>query len=433
MNSRVSIGIFGSSDFAHEVAEIIELNGDRPILIASTEEERLTVKSAHRVISQYSMDEANIDGYVIAVSNNKLRERIYEKHSDLNWVNVVHPNTSVSEEGAQSLERHAGCIILAGVGVTSNVQFGNFNILSSNASVSFGCKLNDFCNISSGAYIEGNVELGRGVFIGINSSVINTNTKNRKIVVGSGIHTVVGTVVTKSIEEAGTYFGVTAQKITDESLPFSLNGKTIGIFGASGFAREVADIVISNGGHPVLISNSTDDVVGWSHPYKLVLEADVEFTDFDGFLIGVGDNDVRMEIYNRNRQLAWVNTIHPSVTFGVGSLQAITQTHGTIVGAGVRLTNNIEFGNFIILNLNSTVGHDTEIGDFCNLAPGVNLSGHVALEDRVYLGTNSCVINGIETEKLTICDDITVGAGAVVHRSLLDSGIYAGVPAKRIK
>lgn len=46
--------------------------------------------------------------------------------------------------------------------------------------------------------------------------------------------------------------------------------------------------------------------------------------------------------------------------------------------------------------------------------------------DRVSIGTNATIM------PVTICDDVVVGAGAVVTRAITESGLYAGVPARRI-
>lgn len=46
--------------------------------------------------------------------------------------------------------------------------------------------------------------------------------------------------------------------------------------------------------------------------------------------------------------------------------------------------------------------------------------------DRVSIGTNATIM------PVVICDDVVVGAGAVVTRSITEPGLYAGVPARRI-
>jgi len=46
--------------------------------------------------------------------------------------------------------------------------------------------------------------------------------------------------------------------------------------------------------------------------------------------------------------------------------------------------------------------------------------------DRVSIGTNATIM------PIDICDDVVIGAGAVVTRPITEPGLYAGVPARRI-
>jgi UDP-3-O-[3-hydroxymyristoyl] glucosamine N-acyltransferase len=92
------------------------------------------------------------------------------------------------------------------------------------------------------------------------------------------------------------------------------------------------------------------------------------------------------------------------------------------------VTSNVKIGSFSQINLNCSIGHDTELGDYFTSAPGVNISGSCKIMEGVYFGTNSCV-----REKVNISSNITIGCGAAVVSNLAESGIYAGVPARRIK
>lgn len=49
------------------------------------------------------------------------------------------------------------------------------------------------------------------------------------------------------------------------------------------------------------------------------------------------------------------------------------------------------------------------------------------LGDRVSIGTNATIL------PVDICNDVVVGAGAVVVRSISEPGIYAGNPAKKLR
>jgi acetyltransferase-like isoleucine patch superfamily enzyme len=46
--------------------------------------------------------------------------------------------------------------------------------------------------------------------------------------------------------------------------------------------------------------------------------------------------------------------------------------------------------------------------------------------DRVSIGSNATLL------PVRICDDVVIGAGAVVTRDIVEPGVYAGNPAKRI-
>jgi acetyltransferase-like isoleucine patch superfamily enzyme len=52
---------------------------------------------------------------------------------------------------------------------------------------------------------------------------------------------------------------------------------------------------------------------------------------------------------------------------------------------------------------------------------------HTRIGDRVSIGTNATVL------PVTICDDVVVGAGAVVTKNITSPGIYAGNPARKIR
>ena len=61
--------------------------------------------------------------------------------------------------------------------------------------------------------------------------------------------------------------------------------------------------------------------------------------------------------------------IHPSVVLEMRQQSAFGQ--GTVLTAGVKLTVDIELGSHVLVNLNSTIGHNTRIDDFCSIMLGL--------------------------------------------------------------
>ena len=98
---------------------------------------------------------------------------------------------------------------------------------------------------------------------------------------------------------------------------------------------------------------------------------------------------------------------------------------GSIICAGAVLTTNIKNEEHVIINLNVTIGHDTRINDFTTVSPGANISGNCLIGKKNYIGSNSCIREGI-----SLCDNVIVGLNGAVTANIQESGIYIGIPAK---
>lgn len=118
--------------------------------------------------------------------------------------------------------------------------------------------------------------------------------------------------------------------------------------------------------------------------------------------------------------------IHPSAI--LQQPENIQLGKGTVIAAGCILTTDIDLGDHVLVNLNTTIGHNTKIGSFSSIMPGVNIAGEVTVGESVLIGSGANIMNGI-----SLGDRCKVGMGAVVLKSV-DPGItVVGVPAKRIR
>ena len=143
------------------------------------------------------------------------------------------------------------------------------------------------------------------------------------------------------------------------------------------------------------------------------------------FVVAIGKGHVRRRVTQDlvRAGLSPATLIHPSAIVG----EDVELGDGTVICAGSILTTNIRLGHGVQINLLCTIGHDCVLGEFATLAPGVLVSGNVTLSDEVYMGTNSCTIQGLSIGTATI-----VGAGAVVTRSIEEGLTVVGTPAKPI-
>lgn len=208
----------------------------------------------------------------------------------------------------------------------------------------------------------------------------------------------------------------------------------IGIFGTSGMAREAGDIAWELGLEPVYVARDKAELDAYAFQGQIILESDIDRYQDMGYVIGIGDNGIRQHIAQRyTGLLRFTNLIHPSASFGKGQRELLEAKRGIIVCAGVRLTNNIQVGNFCIFNLNSTISHDVVIGEFVYVAPGAHITGNVHIDARAWIGTGVAINQGTETRRRYIGADTTIGSGAVVVKDCEPNAIYIGIPARRIK
>ena len=207
----------------------------------------------------------------------------------------------------------------------------------------------------------------------------------------------------------------------------------IAIVGTGGFAREVLTLI-----EDINRQCATYEIVGFIdddtsmviHGYPVIGDDEQVNNTKEpiSVVLAVGEPHLKIKIRDKytNPLIKFPTVIHSSVL--IGDKNTVTIGDGCIICAGCILTTDIVIKDYVTLNLMSTVGHDTEIGNYCSFMPSVNISGEVKIEEGVYVGTGAKIINQLEIGKNTI-----VGAGAVVAKSLPADCTAVGVPAKPIK
>ena len=105
---------------------------------------------------------------------------------------------------------------------------------------------------------------------------------------------------------------------------------------------------------------------------------------------------------------------------------------GVFVGPFVEIQRGAKIGARTRVQSHAFICELVTIGEDCFVSRGGPARGDKSLwrstviGNRVSIGTNATIM------PVEICDDVVIGAGAVVTRSITKSGLYAGVPARRI-
>ncbi len=206
------------------------------------------------------------------------------------------------------------------------------------------------------------------------------------------------------------------------------------VIGAKGFAKEVLEILHQNEMLDDLcffdnINNDIPDKLFDSFPiYKTENEIKTHFENKSkDFTIGIGNPQLRKKLYEKFNQFGgeFTSVISPKADIGHYDNKIY---EGCIITSGVKITNSVTIGKGVLINLNSTIGHDTVIEDFVEICPSVSISGNCIIEENVFIGTGAIVL-----PKVKIGANSVIAAGAVITKNIPANVMVAGVPAKIIK
>lgn len=207
--------------------------------------------------------------------------------------------------------------------------------------------------------------------------------------------------------------------------------KDIIIVGAGGFGREVQWLI-----ERINIEKSEWNFIGYiddgiekgkqidDYPVLGGCEYLLNFNKEIFVVIAIGSSKIRKAVaekLKRNQNIKFPNLIDPDATTSSRYKRGI----GNIICAGTVMTTDYSMGDFNIINLDCTIGHDAKIESYVTVYPSVNISGCVAIGSVSEIGTGSNIIQGIHIGEKTI-----IGAGSVVVRDIEGCCTAMGVPCK---
>jgi len=212
-----------------------------------------------------------------------------------------------------------------------------------------------------------------------------------------------------------------------------MSDKLIGVYGASGFGKEVMPLVRAqftelNKEHFVFIDDgqANTDLNG----YQVL-----SYTDFINnsktdkrVTIAIANSQVREKLVARLDQDS-VQHLEIQATNTV-ILDEVEMGEGSLLCPFTCITSNIKIGKFFHANIYSYVAHDCVIGDYVTFAPGVKCNGNIHIEDHAYIGTGAVIKQGTPDKPLVIGKGAVVGMGAVVTKSVPAGVTVVGNPAR---
>lgn len=202
--------------------------------------------------------------------------------------------------------------------------------------------------------------------------------------------------------------------------------KKLGIIGAGGHGKVLADIAIKND-YKEIIFFDDDITIKECAGYPVVgTSKEIEqYKDYD-FIVAVGNATIRKTIQTQLEQQNYsiATLIHPNATIS----RRVQIDKGAVVMAGAVINSDTIIKKGCIINTCASLDHDNYIEEYSHISVGAHLGGTVKIGKNCWIGIGSTIINNC-----SLCDDCVIGAGAVVVKDIDTKGTYVGVPAKKIK
>jgi len=205
------------------------------------------------------------------------------------------------------------------------------------------------------------------------------------------------------------------------------------IWGASGHARVVADIIRVAGAYEIagFLDDQHPENAGKSFEGSTILggreclRAQRE-RGVTHLIVAFGHCAGRLDaaLFAVSQGLTLATAIHPSAVIASSAHIGI----GTVIAANAVVNPHASIGQSVIINTSASIDHDCVIQDGVHIAPGVRASGRVWVGEASWIGVGATIVDGRTIGHRTI-----IGAGAVVVDDIPSDVVAYGVPARVIR
>lgn len=214
--------VLGAGGFGRETLDVIERhNGttQEPHTVLGVADDNPSLINLERLAQRRyaylgSIDQATAAhpsaNYVVGIGNPRTRAALVARMDQArrHALSVIHPAANIGS----MVQIDDGCVICAGVHVSTNVRLGRHVHLNAGATIGHDAQIEDFVSVNPGAIVSGSVTLASETLIGAGATIL----QGLRIMAGATVGA--SACVTRSVEGGTTVIGIPARpfhKVTE--------------------------------------------------------------------------------------------------------------------------------------------------------------------------------------------------------------------------